>query len=537
MAADAPVSSLENGEGPTFHVPAACVTTLRDPASFYAFLLAHVASASARVTLSALYLGTGSLEVALARALRDRALAAPALRVVALFDYSRALRPVAGDAHACSAALLRELFTDGRTGAVSGALVARTTVGLMLMPQLRGLLGRLLPPRLREGAGVWHAKAYVFDDHTVLLSGANLSTDYFTTRQDRYVVVSSASGAGGAVGAEGVARLAAYLHGCVGAVAALPGAHALQPDGTVARLGGGIDGGGGGGGGAPPHFSQRLRTLLAAWSAGPAPLPPGALRRGLVAVRPRWQLGLLGVRADELALLALLRVQAPAGAETLHLATGYFNLPAALQKALIGRTPPAATSVHVLTAHPEANGFLGARGIAGAIPLAYCCLEKRFYDAAAAAGRLMDDPEGAPGGAGVAIHEYRRPGWTFHAKGLWLLPRACEDRGGGGARFTTVVGSSNYGERGLERDLELQVEFTSEDAELCARLVEERDALWGGPWVAAVGSHLVGTSPRYGADRNVWDAAAVPARALRWRLAWANGVWIRAGARALAKFF
>jgi CDP-diacylglycerol--glycerol-3-phosphate 3-phosphatidyltransferase len=46
---------------------------------------------------------------------------------------------------------------------------------------------RVLPPRVSEVVGVAHIKAYVFDD-TVLLSGANLSNTYFSTRQDRYYV-------------------------------------------------------------------------------------------------------------------------------------------------------------------------------------------------------------------------------------------------------------------------------------------------------------------------------------------------------------
>jgi hypothetical protein len=52
------------------------------------------------------------------------------------------------------------------------------------------------------------------------------------------------------------------------------------------------------------------------------------------------------------------------------------------------------TGVHVLTASPLANGFWGAAGVAGAVPLAYCQLERAFYRAAARAGRLMADPEG-----------------------------------------------------------------------------------------------------------------------------------------------
>ena len=48
-----------------------------------------------------------------------------------------------------------------------------------------GVSHRLLPARVSEIIGVCHLKAYVFDND-VLLSGANLSTIYFTKRQDRY---------------------------------------------------------------------------------------------------------------------------------------------------------------------------------------------------------------------------------------------------------------------------------------------------------------------------------------------------------------
>jgi len=47
---------------------------------------------------------------------------------------------------------------------------------------LGSLFRRVLPPRVNEVVGVSHIKAYVFDDD-VLMSGANLSSDYFTIRQ------------------------------------------------------------------------------------------------------------------------------------------------------------------------------------------------------------------------------------------------------------------------------------------------------------------------------------------------------------------
>ena len=48
-----------------------------------------------------------------------------------------------------------------------------------------------LPPRYNELLTTFHLKAYVFDD-TLIMSGANLSNDYFTSRQDRYWVIQNA---------------------------------------------------------------------------------------------------------------------------------------------------------------------------------------------------------------------------------------------------------------------------------------------------------------------------------------------------------
>ena len=66
------------------------------------------------------------------------------------------------------------LFKCPPAGPVSGA-IARWggSVGLGL---------------LVEAMGVQHLKVYAFDD-TLIMSGANLETEYFTVRQDRYVVV------------------------------------------------------------------------------------------------------------------------------------------------------------------------------------------------------------------------------------------------------------------------------------------------------------------------------------------------------------
>lgn len=49
------------------------------------------------------------------------------------------------------------------------------------------LVTQFLPPRWNEVLSVYHIKSYIFDNN-MIISGANLSNDYFTSRIDRYVL-------------------------------------------------------------------------------------------------------------------------------------------------------------------------------------------------------------------------------------------------------------------------------------------------------------------------------------------------------------
>jgi len=58
---------------------------------------------------------------------------------------------------------------------------------VFLFPVLHSFLQSYIPSPLDEVAGVFHIKAYIIDDK-LILTGANLSEEYFTDRQDRYLV-------------------------------------------------------------------------------------------------------------------------------------------------------------------------------------------------------------------------------------------------------------------------------------------------------------------------------------------------------------
>ena len=137
---------------------------LRTPTAFYESLIERCDRATTRVTLSALYWGTGPLALNLAEAVARAASRGVAVNVT--LDAARAGR--------------RD--KDGRTSVDALAAVeeAGGDIHLVDASGRSGLIGEIL--------GVYHAKACVFDDAT-LLTGANLSEEYFRSRQDRYVVV------------------------------------------------------------------------------------------------------------------------------------------------------------------------------------------------------------------------------------------------------------------------------------------------------------------------------------------------------------
>lgn len=70
------------------------------------------------------------------------------------------------------------------------------------------------------------------------------------------------------------------------------------------------------------------------------------------------------------------------------------------------------------------------------------------------------------------MQEYLRPGWTYHAKGLWYYPPGSE------FPSLTLVGSPNFGERSVKRDLETQLAIVTENEELRKQMHEECSGLY-----------------------------------------------------------
>ena len=78
---------------------------------------------------------------------------------------------------------------------------------------------------------------------------------------------------------------------------------------------------------------------------------------------------------------------------------------------------------------PHPHLLPGARGIRGLIPQVYSVLEQRFV--ALARSRL----------APLTVLHYARPGWTYHAKGLWMWPRLAPCAALPTTPFLSIIGA------------------------------------------------------------------------------------------------
>ncbi len=334
----------------------------------------------------------------------------------------------------------------------------RVEIRMYHTPNLTGLRKKHIPKRINEGWGLQHMKLYGVDDE-IILSGANLSTDYFTDRQDRYHLFSSRD----------ITEYFWKLHSTVSSLSFL-----IQPSSAPAGF----------------HMSWP------ASNAGPSPLSNAVefvaestnLLGSLIspATAPLTTLDKPSLDKDTTVyLLAQLSqllkpdtsTELPAVTHILStlasaqyaksswtFTAGYFNPAPSLTKLLISTASEKGT---VITASPFANGFYLSRGVSGLLPDAYTLLARRFLHAVHQNGKADS----------IVLKEWRNGtvnqpgGWTYHAKGLWVtLP-------GESNPSIALVGSSNYTKRSYSLDLEANALIVTENPELKKQLGEEQDWL------------------------------------------------------------
>jgi CDP-diacylglycerol---glycerol-3-phosphate 3-phosphatidyltransferase len=390
------------------------------PSEFHSQLLHLIRNAKHRVHLASLYIGPAASSAAtheheLLDALTDLAANRPQVELKLLMDANRALRPVkttTADKNTSSAEAVYKCI-QARTASDS------TPCALYLFNPSPS---SMLPSPLNEVAGVFHIKCYIIDDN-LILSGANLSQEYFTDRQDRYTWFTDGGG--------GLVDFYADL------MKALCDYGSIYGEGHSAKN----------------NFDRHgLMCTLSALMDGTKESDKSTVSTesndSVVAYAvPTFQAPFLAMSNDVKATHELL---SNAKNCSVQLASAYLNPTRPLLQDL-----SKFDKVELLTAGPTSHGFAPKQGL------------KRKGDWVPQIFQTISDK--------LARHYevllYSRPGWTFHAKGLWVHH--------GNHLVAAMVGSGNYGHRSWHRDIESNVVmvFPHETSLLQSRLQGEWTSL------------------------------------------------------------
>lgn len=336
-------------------------------------------------------------------------------------------------------------------------------------PNLTGLRKKYIPKRINEGWGLQHMKLYGVDDE-IIMSGANLSSDYFTNRQDRYHLFHSKDLTDYfAKIHNGVAKLSFDIQpsekeGSGGYTMTWPSSNPAPSP---------LD--------SPSKFKASASKLLShLLTPSNSPVSPQRASASTTTIYPVLSLVPLLPTSTELPALTKILTSLthpPFTGSTWTFTAGYFNMTSSFRRLLLSTRPSSGT---VLTAHPHANGFYGSAGVSGMLPDAYTHLAKMFL-------RKVKHENLS---SSIALKEWKKGkvneegGWTYHAKGLWVTfpsnPASSQSQASvidatpePQDPSLTVIGSSNYTKRSYELDLEANVIIATSDPGLRRRLGEE----------------------------------------------------------------
>ena len=427
---------------PRFVVPSGAITILTEPLQFYDTLKSKIRLARRRIFLSSLYIGKSQFE--LIQILDEALTHNDDLHVSILTDALRGTREA--PENRCLALLMLPLVEKHGKH--------RVDIRMYHTPHLNGYAKLFAPRRLNESWGLQHMKLYGFDDE-IMLSGANLSQDYFTNRQDRYYLFRSREltdyyyGIHEAVGSL-LYQLLTSTKSATGFRLSWPTSNKLcDPSLNLGRF--------------ISDSSHLLEPLLKKRQAGP--VDEIALDDAEVdtLVYPILQFTPLlqpqnDVSTEKPAVLRLLLYLDLPKIEWWFTA-GYFNMLPQIQERFIN----AKSKGSVITAAPQANSFYKSAGISYYVPQAYLLFAKRFLEAVQKRGKLLL----------ISLYEWLNgvvntpTGWSYHAKGLWItVPDETEPS-------ITVVGSSNYTKRAYLLDLESNALIITKNQALKSAMKQE----------------------------------------------------------------
>ncbi len=134
--------------------------------------------------------------------------------------------------------------------------------------------------------------------------------------------------------------------------------------------------------------------------------------------------------------------------------TGYFNPTDALLE--LFKKIPSNVKIEIIAAAPQANSFFKGKGFKGRVPGIYRVALQKWIGALSSVSN-------------ITFYEYAKSKSTYHSKGIWLLAN-----NGNEVEYLTIYGSSNYAKRSYLKDLESQFLIFSQSPNEIKMFEDER---------------------------------------------------------------
>ncbi|KAK6465966.1 phosphatidylglycerolphosphate synthase [Scheffersomyces coipomensis] len=440
-----PVFQQLDSISPRFIINPENITILNDPKVFYKTLITKISTAKSRVFLTSLYMGKTQYELieVLDKALSDN----EDLKIDILTDALRGTRE--SPEAASSATLLLPL--------VEKFGQHRINIRFYHTPHLSGLIKSITPRRINEGWGLQHMKLYGFDNE-IMLSGANLSNDYFNDRQDRYYIFKDQPLTDYYYNIQAIINSLSYQ---LLPSSKLPSGFKLSwPTSNKS---------------CEPHLnlhrfiqdsSYLLDPILKQHNTKPNEEEPTDFD---TVVYPISQFTPLfpdqnDRSTEKPAILRLLAYLDSSSNIKWWFTAGYFNMLPQYQDKLLNSKHSSGT---VITASPKANSFYKSSGVSYYLPQAYLLFAKRFLEQIQKLNKQDF----------IKVFEWENGvvntpnGWSYHAKGIWITTPDDDEPS------MTIIGSSNYTKRAYSLDLESNAVIITKNPELKKQMKHEIDNL------------------------------------------------------------
>ncbi|CAI5760380.1 unnamed protein product [Candida verbasci] len=430
---------------PRFLINSSDIEILMSPKDFYSTLKDKIKSSKDRIFLSSLYIGKKQIE--LIECLDDALTTNPNLKIYILTDALRGTRESPNQPSSASILTTLQKKHD-----------SRIDIRMYHTPNLQGITKNILPKRLNEGWGLQHMKLYGFDNE-IILSGANLSQDYFTNRQDRYYIFKD----------EKLTNYYFKIHKVISSISykikysdtLKQGFKMVWPTTNPT---------------CEPHLNLQRYISDVSYLIKPI------LQQNKLSsfeqynydnsnfdtlVYPISQFTPLFPKLQDYSteLPSILRILSFLSDSKIKwwFTAGYFNMLPTIQSKLLH----ASSTGKVITASPKANSFYKSSGISYYLPMAYLLFAKKFLEEIKKMGKETM----------ITVYEWQNGivntinGWSYHAKGIWVsIPNES-------VPSLTIIGSSNYTKRAYNYDLESNAIVITKNEELKQKMKFEIDNL------------------------------------------------------------